>query len=1404
MGGARWARVTASVLVAGTLVAAAAPASALSVGPAPAPAVTSAVGDPEAPGGVTAVAGDGRAQVYWVAAPGGAAATSWRVVGQPVSGGDTPAVVTVGAAERRAVVAGLTNGRTYRFRVTALAGAVAGPASSTSPLVVPTRWAPFDSAASFVAKAYEQFAGRTPTAAERTQWVAALQNGSKGGSELVAQLATAPYWGGIGEPLTRLYAAYYLRIPDTGGLGYWIGKRRTGTSLSAVSGAFASASEFRTRYGSLSNRDFVLLIYTNVLQRSPDAGGVNYWTAKLDGGMTRGAVMIGFSESGEYQRRSAPQVRASMFHLGLLGDAPTQAELDTWSPQLAQGSSPLDYLGWLLTGPTYPGRVRNLAPSAPAGVSALAGDGRASVSWQAPALPGTSSVTGYEVVVSPGGARRTAPASTRTLEVSGLPNGTAHTFTVTASSAAGTGLASDPSAPVTPTAPATVPGIPGTPTGAAGDGQVSLSWTAPASTGGSAITGYVITPYAGSTALSSVTTTGTSTSRVVTGLTNGTAHTFRVAARNSVGTGSASAASVALTPTAPASTTAAKVAAGPATSCRLAPNGRVACWGTGYWGDLGTNTVEASNRPIVVDGLAGVVGIDANDSYACAVLASGQVSCWGFSYDGRTGVGGPTFQTLATPVAGITGAVEVATGGSHACALVAGGTVRCWGANGQGQLGNGSTGAGGPTPVTVTGIAGATAIAAGRDQTCAVVANGAVRCWGANWAGQLGNGTTSQTPVATPVAVSGLTGVTALAGGFDRTCALVAGGQARCWGNNGEGGLGNGTTTSSNVPVTVSGITGATALSLGRASGGDVIDGGAHGCVVVAGGQIRCWGSGTLGELGNGTTTSSSSPVVVSGSTGAVDVAAGASHTCAVKADGSSMCWGRNEAGQLGNGATGEFGDAVTTPVAVVTGGPLIVASSSLPDASVASSYVATLSATGGAAPVTWSATGLPAGLSVAAGRIVGTPTVTGTSSVVIRAQDAGGAVVTRTLALRTWAEAGKPVIRSTSLPAATERTPYRATLLGDVPRGAYWQADGAPAWFSIDEDGVVTATPSPGSAGTYPVTIRLVDPEAEVTATEQLTLAVATVPTISASAMVVPAFGSRSLSGRFMVIETAAESGVFELYDRTTGTRVALPIPKLSGAVTYIDGVSDDGQRVLWSTPSAAEAQRGVYLLDRSTGTNLRISSTPRSDLNSVLANTGRYAAFAEGTPAQTLVVHDVQAGTRTTVANLCGEGLKIQSVIHVATDGSSVSVSCWSIEPGLGKGLLWRRGAAPIDYEWAAPTLSPNGRWGVGESGVVDLVTGSVTPIGSPLWTHPFSGEIAISDDGRFIVFAGLLDLEGDPYQTGSAVMVLDRTTGVTRRFGTGTTSHFQPVVSSDARTISYFQFEEGFGVKTTFLTW
>ncbi|MHB8874365.1 MAG: RCC1 domain-containing protein, partial [Myxococcaceae bacterium] len=207
------------------------------------------------------------------------------------------------------------------------------------------------------------------------------------------------------------------------------------------------------------------------------------------------------------------------------------------------------------------------------------------------------------------------------------------------------------------------------------------------------------------------------------------------------------------------------------------------------------------------------------------------------------------------------------------------------------------------TPQAVAGLAGVGALASMGDHSCAVVAGG-VKCWGANSAGELGDGTFVDRglPVDVVLAPDGgtpLSGVVGIGGGHFFTCAVLSSGGLKCWGANESGQLGNGTTTPSVTPLDVPGVSAAVAVA----------GGGSHACALLSDGSLKCWGANGLGQLGDGTLSQRSSAVAVTGlDAGVTAITAGNAHTCALTVAGGVKCWGDNAAGALGNGSGSSYG----------------------------------------------------------------------------------------------------------------------------------------------------------------------------------------------------------------------------------------------------------------------------------------------------------------------------------------------------------------------------------------------------------------------------------------------------------------------------------------------------------------
>jgi len=330
--------------------------------------------------------------------------------------------------------------------------------------------------------------------------------------------------------------------------------------------------------------------------------------------------------------------------------------------------------------------------------------------------------------------------------------------------------------------------------------------------------------------------------------------------------------------------------------CALTVSGSVFCWGSNDFGALGNGTAEQSPVPVEVSQLEEpVTDVIAGAAFGCAATASGRAKCWGIP-----GVAGnPT----AADVPGLQDDIEQLAVGSqsqHACAITQGGALKCWGRNYEGQLGDGTT-IDSDSAVGVTGMeSDVTEAAVGADFTCALTTAGAVKCWGANNSGQLGDG--SIVPHAAPGGVVGLgEGVIAISAGRNHACALMADGGMKCWGDNTTGKLGDGSQQQQLQPVDVMSY-GEFLEQVEAISAGDD-----QTCVVTTTGAARCWGWNFYGQLGNGTywPGQATTQNAVGLETGVIGIAAAHEHTCAVTQSGIAKCWGYNQNGQLGNGEAG-------------------------------------------------------------------------------------------------------------------------------------------------------------------------------------------------------------------------------------------------------------------------------------------------------------------------------------------------------------------------------------------------------------------------------------------------------------------------------------------------------------------
>lgn len=237
---------------------------------------------------------------------------------------------------------------------------------------------------------------------------------------------------------------------------------------------------------------------------------------------------------------------------------------------------------------------------------------------------------------------------------------------------------------------------------------------------------------------------------------------------------------------------------------------------------------------------------------------------------------------------------QVSAGGAHTCGVTTDSRTFCWGNNWAGQLGGGSSGSSELIPTLITGGLQFRQVSAGSSHTCGVTPSNEAYCWGANESGQLGDGTTTNR--ATPTAISGARQFRQVEAGSRHTCGVTTDNLAFCWGDNEYGQLGDGTTTSRLVPRAVAGARRFRQVVAGAHFW-------SHTCGVTTEDRAFCWGSNNYGQLGDSTEVASRlKPTRVAGGLRVRQIDAGGLHTCAVTTSYRAFCWGNGGAGAIGNG----------------------------------------------------------------------------------------------------------------------------------------------------------------------------------------------------------------------------------------------------------------------------------------------------------------------------------------------------------------------------------------------------------------------------------------------------------------------------------------------------------------------
>jgi alpha-tubulin suppressor-like RCC1 family protein len=327
-------------------------------------------------------------------------------------------------------------------------------------------------------------------------------------------------------------------------------------------------------------------------------------------------------------------------------------------------------------------------------------------------------------------------------------------------------------------------------------------------------------------------------------------------------------------------------------TCATRSNGTVYCWGANAFGQTGQSPSDAVSAPTLVSGAyMDWTAVSSGRTHTCGLRQSGRPWCWGANSSTQLGNNVSLTRTAPEQLGAATDWTQITNGRYHACGIRSG-AAYCWGRNGNGQVGDDST-LDRSSPVLVSGgFTDWTQLSAGHTQTCGRRSNGTIYCWGENTDGQLGDNTRTQR--LTPTIVNGgYTDWTAITAGSSHTCGRRSNSTVYCWGANSNGQLGDNTTVQKLIPTIVNG--GFTDWTM-------VSSLATHTCGVRSNGTAYCWGNNGNGQLGDNTTVQKLIPTIVNGGyTDWTAISAGAAHTCGLRGTGFGWCWGRNSSGQLGD-----------------------------------------------------------------------------------------------------------------------------------------------------------------------------------------------------------------------------------------------------------------------------------------------------------------------------------------------------------------------------------------------------------------------------------------------------------------------------------------------------------------------
>jgi alpha-tubulin suppressor-like RCC1 family protein len=329
-------------------------------------------------------------------------------------------------------------------------------------------------------------------------------------------------------------------------------------------------------------------------------------------------------------------------------------------------------------------------------------------------------------------------------------------------------------------------------------------------------------------------------------------------------------------------------------SCRLRADGQALCWGENWSGQVGDGTTSARLAPTLVAGGITFASLaeGTRSNHNCGLTAAGEAWCWGYNAHGELGDGTQTDRNEPVRVTGDVRFTRLFKGLWSTCGIATSGEAYCWGWTSRSRLGDGRYGDVQPTPrlVNTNGLV-FTEMSLSWEGTCGLTETGTAHCWGQNPGENINPNFPRESPVAAPLPGLNFTQLSASDRGY---CGVTTSEGLRCWGDNSQGMLGNGTFSTSALPVTPTGLTSGVA-EVRHASSNAV-------CARGVEGEMWCWGSNGVGQLGIGSSGGTSTTPVRTGESltfTAFHRSGSAEFFCTIVSTGGSVCWG---AAPIGDG----------------------------------------------------------------------------------------------------------------------------------------------------------------------------------------------------------------------------------------------------------------------------------------------------------------------------------------------------------------------------------------------------------------------------------------------------------------------------------------------------------------------